>query len=295
MKKEEIIEKLRKDLELRGRSAGTIKDYAAKIQLYQEYYNKPADELGIAEMNDYLHHLLTEKKRSASTVNTYNSAFRFLYGVTLDVTVNYKKLTRVPQTRRLPQLFTREEISLIIESAGNVSHKAMFMLAYGSGLRLSEITGLKVSDIESEHSRILVRHGKGNRDRYALLPKATLEVLREYWLSCSPRPRDWLFEAPKVGGRYHDRTLQDGFKAALRKSGVKKYGTMHTLRHCFATHLYEDGHNLLALKKLLGHVRIDTTSWYTQIAASELLKLKSPIESLLKKQGRKAKAGTADA
>ena len=295
MQQEEILAKLKRDLELRGRSPGTAEDYLTKIRLYQEYYGKSADEMGIEEIQEYLHYLLTEKKLSASTVNMYNSAFRFVYGVTLDVTLNYKKLTRVPQTRRLPQLFTREEIGKIIDSAGNLCHKAMFMLAYGSGLRRSEITGLKVRDIESEHKRILVRHGKGNRDRYALLPQATLEVLREYWLSCTPRPRDWLFEAPIAGGRYHIRTLGDAFKSALGKSGVKKQGSIHTLRHCFATHLYEDGHNLLALKKLMGHVRIDTTAWYTQLAESDVLKLKSPIESLPKKQGRKAKAGSADA
>jgi len=292
MKKEEILAKFRKDLELRGRRPKTIEDYETKVRLYQDYYDRPADEMGIEEMQGYLHYLLTEKKLSASTVNVYNSAFRFVYGVTLDVTLNYKKLTRVPQTRRLPQLFTREEIVKIIDSASNMCHKAMLMLAYGSGLRLSEITGLKVTDIESGQSRILVRHGKGDRDRYAMLPISTLEILREYWLSCNPRPRDWLFEAPIAGGRYHKRTLEDAFKAALRKSGVKKQGSLHTLRHCFATHLYEDGHNLLALKKLMGHVRIDTTAWYTQLAESDVLKLKSPIDTLPK---RRAKAGVQNA
>jgi len=292
MKKEEILTNMRKDMELRGRSAETIREYTAKIRLYQDYYDKSAEEMGIEEMQGYLHYLLTEKKVSASTVNTYNSAMRFVYGVTLDKTLNYKKLTRVPQTRRLPQIFTKEEVQAIIGSAESLIHKSMLMLAYGSGLRLNEITGLKVTDIESEQKRILVRHGKGNRDRYAMLPKTTLETLRTYWLSCTPRPRDWLFEAPRAGGRYHDRTLQDAFKSALRKSGVKKKGTIHTLRHCFATHLYEDGHNLLALKKLLGHVRIDTTAWYTQIASSEVLKLKSPIDTLPK---RRAKAGSQNA
>jgi len=287
MREKEILEKLQKDLEVRGRSAVTIKDYTLKIRLYQEYYNAPADELGIEEIQDYLHYLLTEKKLSASTVNTYNSAFRFLYGVTLDVALNYKKIVRAAQTRRLPQLFTREEVGQIIGNAGNLCHKAMLMLAYGSGLRLNEITGLKVSDIESKENRILVRHGKGDRDRYAMLPKATLEVLREYWLSCKPRPRDWLFESPREGGRYYNRTLQDAFKSALRRSGIKKHGTLHTLRHCFATHLYEDGNNLLALKKLLGHVRIDTTAWYTQLAASDVLKLKSPVDSLPKPRKRR--------
>jgi site-specific recombinase XerD len=293
MRKKEILERLEQDLELRGKSASTIKEYVSKVHLYQEYYGKPADELGVESIQEYLHYLLTEKKLSASTVNTYNSAFRFVYGVTLDIALNYKKLPRVPQSRRLPQIFTQEEVGKIIESAGNPCHKAMLMLAYGSGLRLSEITGLKVSDIESDQNRILIRHGKGDRDRYAMLPKTTLEALREYWLSCPPpRPRDWLFVSPRTGERYYNRTLQDAFKAALKRSGVNKTGTIHTLRHCFATHLYEDGHNLLALKKLLGHVRIDTTAWYTQLAASDVLKVKSPRETIPRKRGRPAKAGS---
>lgn len=282
MKKEEILTQLKKEMELRGRKAETINDYVERTRRYQDYYGKSADEMGIEEIQEYLHYLLTEKKLSASSVNTQNSVLRFVYGVVLDRTLNYKKLARAKHIRRLPQLFTREEIVRIIDSAGNVCHKAMLMLAYGSGLRLNEITGLRVTDIESEQNRILVRHGKGDRDRYALLPKATLEVLRKYWLSCNPRPREWLFEAPLTGGRYHGRTLQDAFKTALRKSGVKKQGSIHTLRHCFATHLYEDGTNLIAMKKLMGHVRIDTTAWYTQVAVSDVLKLKSPLDSLAK-------------
>jgi site-specific recombinase XerD len=292
MRKEEILERLQQDLELRGRSDSTVEEYVAKVRLYQEYYDKPANELDVESIQGYLHYLLTEKRLSASTVNTYNSALRFVYGVTLDIALNYKKLPRVSQSRRLPQLFTKEEVGEIIANAGNLCHKAMLMLAYGSGLRLNEITGLKISDIESGQNRILIRHGKGDRDRYAMLPQTTLEVLREYWLSCTPRPRDWLFVSPRNGERYYDRTLQDAFKSALQRSGIKKQGTLHTLRHCFATHLYEDGHNLLALKKLLGHVRIDTTAWYTQLAESDVLKLKSPIESIPKKRGRPAKAGS---
>jgi len=140
--------------------------------------------------------------------------------------------------------------------------------------------------------RILVRHGKGDRDRYAMLPQITLDTLREYWKEC--RPKEWLFEAPMKGGKYINKSLQDVFKRALKKSGVVKPGSIHKLRHCYATHLYEDGHNLLALKKLLGHVRIDTTAWYTQLADSDVLKLQSPIETLPKRRGRPRKEG-ADA
>lgn len=292
MTKEEILQKLTKDLALRGRSLATVEEYTSKVRLYQDYYDKPANEMGEVEMIAYLHHLATEKGLSHSSVNTYNSALRFVYGVTLDITLNYKRLPRLKQTRRIPQLFTKDEIRRILDSAGNLTHKSMLMLAYGSGLRLSEITNLKPSDIESDQMRILIRHGKGDRDRYAMLPQVTLDTLREYWKVY--RPKEWLFEAPKKGGRYHEKTLSDAFKAALRKSGVKKAGSLHTLRHCYATHFYEDGQNLLALKKLLGHVRIDTTAWYTQLAYSHVLGMTSPIESLPKKKGRPRKV-SADA
>ena len=277
MTKTDVLERLVKDLEMRGRSSGTIRHYKTCIRLFQDYFEKPADQMGEAEIIDYLHYLTVEKSNSASAVNTYNSALRFLYGVTLDVTLNYKKMPRLKQTRRLPQLFTREEVKTIIDHAESLIHKAMLMLAYGSGLRLSEITNLKITDIESKQMRILVRKGKGDRDRYAMLPQTTLEALREYWKAY--RPKEWLFEAPKAEGPYRVKALQDAFKMALAKSGIKKPGTIHTLRHCFATHLYEDGHNLLALKKLLGHVRIDTTAWYTQLAYSEILSLKSPLDN----------------
>jgi len=283
MTKAEILTQLVKDLELRGRSEETVKEYTAKVRLFQDYYDKPADQMGEAEIADYLHYLLTEKKNSPASVNVSNSALRFLYGVTLDVALNLKKVPRVKHTRRIPQIFNKEEIQEIIDSADTLIHKSMFMLAYGSGLRLSEICSLKITDIESKQMRILVRHGKGDRDRYALLPESTLKTLREYWKEY--RPKDWLFEAPRIGGKYHDRTLADAFKSVLKKSGVKKAGTIHTLRHCFATHLYEDGHNLLALKKLLGHVRIDTTAWYTQLADSEVFGLRSPIDTLSEKKG----------
>ena len=287
MTKEEILARLRTDMEVRGRRPVTIEHYESKVRRYQDYFDRPADQMGEEEINEYLHYLLTVKGLNQSGVNTHNSALRFVYGVTLEKVLNYKKLPRLKQIRRIPQIFTKEEVRRILDSAGSLRNKSMLMLAYGSGLRLSEITNLKPTDIESGKMRILVRHGKGDRDRYAMLPQTTLYTLREYWNEC--RPKEWLFEAPRKGGKYVNKSLEDVFKRALKKSGVSKAGSIHTLRHCYATHLYEDGHNLLALKKLLGHVRIDTTAWYTQLADSDVLKLQSPIETLPKKRGRPRK------
>ncbi|MCL2576945.1 MAG: site-specific integrase [Defluviitaleaceae bacterium] len=147
MTKTEIIQKMERDLEVRGRSPMTIKDYKIKVRMYQDYYDKPANQLGEEEIIKYLHYLLKEKKINASSVNTYNSALRFLYGVTLDISLNYKKLPRMKQNRSLPQIYTKDEVHKIIDSAETLIHKSMLMLAYGSGLRLSEITSLKITDI----------------------------------------------------------------------------------------------------------------------------------------------------
>ena len=260
MTKAEVIAKVAKDLELRGRKKETVELYTLRISKFLDYHQRPAEQMGEAEIADFLHHLTKEGKLTIGTINTYNSALRFLYSVTLDYTLNYKKLPRLKQSRKIPQLYTRDEVLKIIESAETLKHKAMLMLAYGSGLRLSEIINLKITDVESGQNRILIRSGKGDRDRYAMLPQSTLETLRE--CRKAYRPKEWLFESPRTKAPYCQQTLQEAFKKALVNSGIKKQGSIHMFRHCFATHLYEDGHNLLALKKLMGHVRIDTTAWY---------------------------------
>ena len=293
MTKEEIIAKMKADMELRNRSIHTQEYYLRMVRVFQEHFDKPADQMGENEIAEYLHYLLTVKKSHPNTVNMNNSAFRFLYGVTLDIVLNIKKFPRIKHSRSLPDLLTKEEIQRIVDCGSKPIHKVMFLLAYGSGLRLSEITNLKVSDIDSQQMRIFVRKGKGGRDRFALLPQTTLESLREYWLKY--RPTDWLFVAPNAGGRYLGKTLEDAFNSAVKRAGIQKDVSIHTLRHCFATHLFNEGNNLYAIKKLMGHVRIDTTTWYTQLADSSALKSRSPLDSMPKKRGRKPKAKTGEA
>lgn len=278
MTKEQILTKLRADLEARGRNAVTIKDYVTKVRLYQDYFNKPADQMGEAEIMEYQRYLLTEKKLSHSSANTYNSALRFVYGVTLDIALNYKKLPRLKQVRDIPILPTKEELGYLFYLAGdNLRNKALFMTIYGSGLRLSEAANLKVNDIDSDGGRIFIRKGKGSRDRYAILPKKTLEVLREYWKEY--QPKEWLF-VTKNGTKMTGRGIQDAWKTIVKRSGFAKHITVHTLRHCFATHLLNEGNNVFAIKRLLGHVRIDTTAWYLQFSDSDILKLKSPLDTM---------------
>ena len=151
MTKSETLQKVKIDLEIRGRKPGTIKDYLYKIGAYQDYYDKPAEELGEAEITEFLHHLLTVKKLHTNSVNVYNSAIRFVYLVTLDRNINVRQIPRIKQVRNIPVLPTKEELGYLFYLAGdNLRNKALFMTIYGSGLRLSEAANLKVSDIDSD-------------------------------------------------------------------------------------------------------------------------------------------------
>ena len=278
MTREEILGKLRFDLESRGRSDATVKEYTEKVRLFQDHYGKPADQMGEAEIIEYQHYLLKVKGLKTSSANTYNSALRFVYGVTLDVALNYRKIPRLKKERSIPVLPTKEELGYLFYLAGDsLRNKALFMTIYGSGLRISEAANLKVGDIDSQGGRILIRNGKGGRDRYAILPKRTLEVLREYW--AETHPKEWMF-VTKHGTKMTAKAIHDAWKSIVERSGIPKHITVHTLRHCFATHLLNEGNNVFAIKRLLGHVRIDTTTWYLQFADSEILKLKSPLDTM---------------
>jgi site-specific recombinase XerD len=205
---------------------------------------------------------------------------------TLDRNINLRKIPRVKFHRSFPDLPTKAELQKFFDSAPSLMYKAILMTIYGSGLRISEVSNLKISDIDSNNMRILVRQGKGKRDRYSMLPEATLNVLREYYRQY--RPKEWLF-ITRNKTKMSVRAIQDAFQAAMEKSGIQKHLTVHTLRHAFATHLLESGVNLIAIKQLLGHIRLDTTAWYAKIADSDVLKVQSPIDAMPKKRGRPRK------
>jgi site-specific recombinase XerD len=195
--------------------------------------------------------------------------------------LDLRKIPKIKRKRNFPQLLTKEEIQAIFQSTKTLEYKAMFMLAYGSGLRLSEIINLRVCDIDSKQMRIFVSQGKGNKDRFTVLPQTTLEVLREYWLE--RRPKDWLFVRKNSGERPHKKTVHDSFKRTVQRAGIGKNATIHTLRHCFTTHLLNEGNDLYAINKLLGHSRLDTTSWYIHLTDSHTLRVQSPLDTMQEK------------
>jgi len=291
MTKQEILDKLKFDMELRNRSTHTIHDYIRRVQCFQDYFDRPADQMREPEIAEYLHHLLHTQNIAASSVNTYNSSIRFVYAYTLDINLNLKKIPRVKAPRKIPNLPDKAEIAKIFDCAPGLMYRAIFMTIYGSGLRISEASNLRIQDIDSKNMRIFVNQGKGSKDRYTLLPTETLNILRTYYKQY--RPKEWLFWTRNMTPM-SVKAIQDAWKSAVEKSGINKSVTVHTLRACFATHLLESGVNLIVIKQLLGHVKLDTTAWYMGLASSEVLKTKSPIDSMPKKRGRKPNRNAAN-
>lgn len=185
---------------------------------------------------------------------------------------------RPKREQRLPVVLSREEVQRLFAVVQNIKHKALFMMAYDAGLRLSEVLNLRIEDIDSQRMVIRICQGKGKKDRYGRLSKGLLELLREYWRVC--RPESFLFPGASLHKRYDVSTPGQILKKLCRKAGISKCVSMHTLRHSFATHLLEAGTNLRVIQQLLGHSNIQTTCVYTHISIEGLREAPSPLELL---------------
>jgi len=279
MTKEQVLEKLKFDVELRGLSKHTQDEYYTKAKIFQDYFNKPATELGEKEIREFLHYLTIEKKLTSGSVNSYNSGLRFLYGVTLNVSLNCKQIPRHRRTKKFPNILTKDEIQSLFDACDNLRDKCILMTLYGAGLRLSEVAGLKVTDIDSKKMQLFIRNAKGSKDRYALLSQANLEILRVYWKAY--RPKEWLFYSRvNTGTHITSRAVQDIFHKYIKKANISKKVTVHSLRHSFATHLLESGTSIFHIKQLLGHSDISSTCFYLHLLKIESLNVQSPLDLL---------------
>ncbi|ODA39971.1 tyrosine-type recombinase/integrase [Desulfosporosinus sp. BG] len=230
MTKEEVLAKLVFDVELRGLSKNTQAEYYTKVKLFQEHYNKPATELGEEDIRFFLHYLTTERKLASGSVNTYNSALRFLYGVTLNTKLNLKQIPRHRKQRKFPDILTKEEIQALFEACDNLRDKCILMTFYGAGLRLSEVAGLKVSDIDSSKMQLFIRNAKGSKDRYALLSQANLDILRTYWKAYCPI-ESLFYSRNRKGAPMTSGAIQNLFHKYVFKANISKNVTVHSMRH----------------------------------------------------------------
>jgi integrase/recombinase XerD len=252
---------------LRGMALRTQEAYIDAVSRLARHYGCSPDLLSAQQVQDFLLWLLRDRQRSRSTVNQYGCAFRFLYGSVLgfDGQAFHIPLGIAPQ--RLPEILSREEIARLFAVTTRPAARTFLMLAYATGLRLSELRHLRVCDIDSHTDRMCIRvvQGKGGKDRYVPLEQDALELLRAWWRSTHPRL--WLFPGQGEGLQpINDATAQKWYQAARARAGITKHGGIHTLRHCYATHLLEAGADLYSLSQWLGHRHVSTTSRYLHLA-----------------------------
>ena len=271
-----LREQMKGDLELRGLSPHTRDNYLRHVSQFSCHYGRSPRHLGEKDIKEYLLYLIREKKVSTSTVNQCYHALKFLYERTLNRMWVMARVPRVKRLKQLPVVLDREEVESLFSVTKNLKHRAILMLIYSSGLRLTEAAHLKVTDIDSKRMLVRIKQGKGRKDRYTILSKAALEVLREYWSQY--RPKEWLFAGRFPGKPLTGRSIQKVLIKAKKLAGIKKPATVHTLRHSFATHLLEAGTDLYHIQLLLGHRSLNTTTIYLHVSRKELARIVSPLD-----------------
>ena len=283
MSKEEVLAKLKEDMEMRGFSHYTKDAYYRKAKEVLEYFGKPMEEVTTKELREFLMKYLREtKKVSERSSNYYNSVIRFIYDVVLDLPINHKQIPMYKKKRKLPKILSDEELNVFFNACDNYMHKTIFMLIYGAGLRISEATYLRVEDIDSKNMRLFVRNGKGSRERYTVLPEASLKMLRKYYQMYKPNhPEGYLF-LNREGNPLKVERLRVYFRRYRRKAKISEEFIVHSLRHAFATKLVEEGVPLVQVKELLGHSCIRSTMTYVHVA-NNMQKVNSPLDIFLEK------------
>ena len=283
MTNKQLLEKLKEDMEMRGFSDHTKASYYRKAKEITEYFGKPMKQVKVQELRDYLlKYLREERGLTEKSVNYYNNVIRFIYDVVIDEPINKRQLPLYKGKRRLPKILSEEELNVFFNACENYMYKTIFMMIYGSGLRISEATNIRIEDIDSKKMRLFVRNGKGERERYTVLPKASLEMLRECYRRYRPNhPEGYMF-LNREGNPLKVERLRVFFRRYRRKAGISEDFIVHSLRHSFATRLVEEGVPLVQVKELLGHSCIRSTMTYVHVA-NNMQQVDSPLDIFLRK------------
>ncbi len=275
-----LRQRMLEDMSIRNLSENTKLSYLQQVGLYSKYFERSPTQLGPQEVRDYQVYLTLERKLSAASVGIATSALRFLYKVTLKQDWKSDDIPMPKKPFKLPVVLSTEEVTHFLSSIENYKHRALLMTAYATGMRVSEVTHLRVSDIDSQRMAVRVDQGKGNKDRYVMLSERLLAELRAYWKL--ERPLTWLFPGNIPGQPITKGAVELACQKAHRASGLTKPVTPHSLRHAFATHLLEAGADVRRIQLLLGHRSLGTTSRYLRIATSTVCATVSPFDLLPK-------------
>jgi integrase/recombinase XerD len=265
------------EMRLRGFSPRTHESYLHALEQLWAFYERPLERLSCREVQRFLDEVITVRKLAWATVNVYFSAYRFLYEQVLRRRPQEFSIPPRGRSRTRPGVLSPEETKRLIETPRNVKHRALLSLVYGSGLRVSEV--VLVQPVDVDRGRMMLKvSGKGHKQRYTILARHSLELLEQHWRA--NRPSSYFFfgrdrSAPMAVG-----TAQAIYYQALERSGVRRLGGIHTLRHCFASHALHDGHDIFAIKRWLGHTALVTTGRYMHVVPGSLEKVVSPLDRL---------------
>ncbi len=277
--------RMTEDMTVRGFTPATQRGYIATVKNFTAFFGGSPDGASAEDLRRYQLHMRSEGA-SATTINMAVSALRFFFGVTLVRSDAQVGMTTVREPRRLPVILSPAEVARLLDAAPGLKYRAALSVAYGAGLRAAEVVSLKVADIDSDPERMVIRveQGKGRKDRYAMLSEPLLDLLRAWWLAARARgvmlPGGWLFPGQNPVNPLTTRQLNRAFHGAKAAAGIDKPVSLHTLRHCFATHLLEQKVDIRVIQVLLGHKKLDTTGRYTQVASKILRATKSPLDHL---------------
>ncbi len=263
---------------LRGMAVKTQDSYVRAVAQLATFYNRSPDQIADNEVQAYLVHLIRKRKLSWSSCNIAVYGLRFFYHQTLGWEKTSFHIPGPRKPSRLPEILSREEVARLFAHTRLPRHRVLLMTAYSAGLRVSELVHLRVEHIDSDRMMIRVEQGKGAKDRYTLLSSRLLEELRSYWRLEQPHP--WLFPQRKAPLPMNTTTAQRLYIAAKKRAGIKKLGSLHALRHAFATHLLEAGTDLPTIQRLLGHRNITSTMRYLHLARKSVTGRSSPLDLL---------------
>jgi site-specific recombinase XerD len=249
------------------------------ISFFLHYKHILPSQISYEQIRAYILKRIKEDNISKSTQNHYVSTFKAFYGRLLNQYEKVENLYRPEPEMHLPKTLEPDEIVKLLKQVGNLKHRSMLMLMYGSGLRVGEMVRLRLQDIDFEHKTVFVDTGKHYKDRYTILSDKTAACLQLYLQQQQPKPNHWVFESPD-GGHYSERSVQQLFADALAKACIRKQVSTHSLRHAFATQLIKSNVDLDFVRKVMGHASIKTTQVYLHVLKTDLTKTRSPMDDL---------------
>src|SRR5664279_3001350 len=265
------------DMTIRNLSPATRQSYLYAVSKFSRHFGHSPDRLGVEDVRAYLVHL-TSKGFAWSSLNQTVCALRFFYGVTQCRSTIVDRIPFAREPRKLPTVLSADEVVRFLEAVSSLKARVALTTAYAAGLQVSEVAALKVRDIDSRRMVLRIEHGKGDKERYAMLSQTLLGILRAYWRLA--RPPLYLFPGRTPDKAVEATVLHAACRSAAVAAGLDKRVSVHVLRHSFATHLLEQGADIRVIQVLLGHENLSTTARYTRVSTQVIARTESPLDRL---------------